>query len=472
LATPSKYRVVDLFCGCGGLSRGLERTDRFRTILGVDIDEAALNTFASNHGSVRKRPSTWLGDIRDLSLGHVWTLLGKHGITTRSELDCLVGGPPCEGFSRNKVYTNGGGADDAADPRASQPKEYREEKYWQTAWQAPSEAAKPGTERRTVQAYNPFLDDPRNKLFRWFLELAEGLRPKLVLIENVRQILSHQNGIIASEIIERLETMGYVATSRVLNAAQFGVPQLRHRVFFVAVRKDLMSAHQDFAWPEATHRDSKEPDLFSVQEGLEGDNGLFVTVREAIGDLPPAKPERSVSGIERAALSAYPEAPLSTFRRFVRSRVAAPANHIYRTPSEQVMARVRAMRPGMKPHHLPKDLQTKKYYYNAYGRLEWDRPANTITKSFLYPGSGKFGHPGSDRIISYREAARLQSFDDDFTFHASSQESLADMIGSAVPPLLGLRFGQKFAQFLDQALTRASGRHQRSTLPKRARRAR
>jgi DNA (cytosine-5)-methyltransferase 1 len=305
-----------------------------------------------------------------------------------------------------------------------------------------------------VRAYTPFLSDPRNFLFRAFLDVVEQLRPKVVLIENVRQILTHAGGAIAAEIVERLDVLGYRAQAKILNAAEFGVPQLRQRAFFVAVRKDLVPDRTPLPWPEPTHASDVQmdlvTDLFKPSSGLTslpGDRGLFVTVEEALSDLPPAKAERD--GNPRFPVKAYPNVPISTFRRFVRSKTATPANHVYRTPSEQVIRRLRAMKPGMKTHELPAELQTKKYYYNAYGRLEWERPANTITKSFLYPGSGKFGHPDEHRVISYREAARLQSFDDDFVFYATSQEGLAHMIGSAVPPLLGYRFGQSFAELLD-----------------------
>jgi DNA (cytosine-5)-methyltransferase 1 len=473
LASPKTlYRVVDLFCGCGGLSRGLERTGRFSTVFGVDIDPAALNTFQRNHGMAAGRPpSVWCGDIRDLSIGVIQETLSNHGITKRGDLDCLVGGPPCEGFSRNKVYTDIHEARNLKiDRRALAPKQYRERKYWQSAWQAPARASTLLPKGRAVQAYNPFLDDPRNNLFRWFLDVADAFRPKVILIENVRQILQHRDGEIAREIVERLENLGYSAASKVLNAAEFGVPQLRYRAFFIAARKDLLADGGALPWPNATHHSAREDDLFRATDVFPGDQGLFVTVREAIADLPPAIAQRSVETVERHALEIYPRAPLSKFRGFVRSLTASPANHIYRTPSEQVMARMRAMQPGMKPHDLPRELQTKKYYYNAYGRLEWDQPANTITKSFLYPGSGKFGHPSQDRIISYREAARLQAFDDDFTFYASSQESLAHMIGSAVPPLVGFQFGRRFAAFLDErrAATSSAGVKRKFSRPVRA----
>lgn len=432
------YKVMDLFCGCGGLSRGLERTGRFRTILGLDNNPNAATTFLRNHGGTTP-PEVICGDIQTVPISEIWAASKRSGITRPGELDCLVGGPPCEGFSRNKVYR---GLD--AENSSVGPIQYEEEKYWKSAWKG---KAIRHPARDDARAYNPFLDDPRNYLFRYFLDIAEELRPKIVLIENVRQMLQHQDGKIALEIIARLKKIGYRAEARILNAADYGVPQLRYRAFFVCVRGDIDST-KDLPFPAPTHSASPGGLWSASDHELPGEYGHYVSVREAIADLPPAQPE-SVGNL-RAGVTEYPRVPLSGFRRFVRSRSSTPANHVYRTPSESVIAKLRAMRPGMKAHHMPRELQVAKYYYNAYARLEWDRPANTITKSFIYPGSGKFGHPEDHRILSYREAARLQSFDDDFTFFAGSQEGLSHMIGAAVPPLLGFRFGLAFVEVLDR----------------------
>lgn len=475
MADDKRYTVVDLFCGCGGLSRGLERTGRFWTCFGVDIHRPCIETFNLNHGTADRRPVGHLGDIREVRPEEVWAALAPYGIKAAGELDCLVGGPPCEGFSRNTVYTKriDTGPDPAGVTRVA-PVTYKGEKYWQVAWQTtPLGGGATREVEKVVRAYNPFLNDPRNFLFRAFLDQAAFLQPKLIVIENVQQMLTHDDGAIAAEIIDSLSAMGYNSEARVLNAAEFGVPQLRRRAFFLAVRRDLEQKMGSLPWPTITHGEralaSLSPERCRADHLLPGDQGAFVTVEEAIKDLPEA---RSVGeGNPPAPASAYPFAHLSDFRRFVRSQETTPANHVYRTPGEQVINRLRAMRPGMKTHELPQDLQTKKYYYNAYGRLEWGKPANTITKSFIYPGSGKFGHPEDDRIISYREAARLQSFDDDFTFYAKSQEGISHMIGSAVPPLLGYRFGEAIAHALDKlkhAESRnISDRHRLRVVPRR-----
>ena len=120
-----------------------------------------------------------------------------------------------------------------------------------------------------------------------------------------------------------------------------------------------------------------------------------------------------------------------------------------------MLERLRSMRPGMIAADMPEELKPKSQYYNAYGRLSWDKPAKTITKSCNYLGSGCFGHPVEDRGITMREAARLQSFDDDFEFLTASQPHVAKMVGSAVPPLLAAALAESLAKSL---LAEASGR--------------
>jgi DNA (cytosine-5)-methyltransferase 1 len=144
---------------------------------------------------------------------------------------------------------------------------------------------------------------------------------------------------------------------------------------------------------------------------------------------------------------------LTPFQRFVmgRRRTQAPSHHVERPISPPVLKRIQALKPGMKLHGLPAKLRTRKFFANAYARLEWSKPANTITKSFNNLGSGKFCHPSKDRGITVREAARLQSFPDTFEF-VGSLRAITAMIGGAVPPLLARAFGIRFADILDRAL--------------------
>jgi DNA (cytosine-5)-methyltransferase 1 len=422
------YTVVDMFCGCGGLSFGLESTGRFRTLVGIDISEDALQTFAHNHHSAGTPPKTFAADIAKLEPRQIRTELRKLGILT-GQLDCLVGGPPCEGFSQNhgKAMAGRGHAFVAHNGRSTK------------AWYKSLDARRNGKSHPLRRSK---LRDERNTLFRKILDVAELVKPKIVLIENVREFLVYDDGALKDEIIERLEQANYHVEVRYLNAANYGVPQQRRRAFFIGTRNDVAKAFGKSLFPEPTHRPTEDRD---GKDLLVGDRGIHVTVWEAIGDLPPAVRGKSTADAAVVGQS-------TRFRRFVRDRSKAmPTHHVVRTMTAKVKERIKAIRPGMKVKHLPRELRTKKFYENAYARLEWHKPANTITKSFTNPGSGKFCHPTQTRGITVREAARLQSFPDFFEFFGKSQRAVADMIGGAVPPLLARAFGLSFADALDAA---------------------
>lgn len=147
----------------------------------------------------------------------------------------------------------------------------------------------------------------------------------------------------------------------------------------------------------------------------------------------------------------YPKADnLPPYAKVMRSRLCTPYNHIHRTVRDSALKRLRAMKPGTRMEHLPEHLQTKSWYFNCYGRLAWEYQSRTITKSCNYVGSGCFGHPDEVRGITMREAARLQSFEDDFRFHSDSEHQVAHMVGGAVPPLLAKAIAEPIIVFLDK----------------------
>lgn len=391
-----RFTVADVFAGCGGLSHGFMRTGLFDVVLGTDIDPAALDTFRHNHEKLGARPVLVPGDIRDISPADLGDLLAPRGLDAEGELDVLVGGPPCEGFSQNRRHEvrNGNG------------------------------------ERLFVR--NP-LDstDPRNDLFRYYLDFGLLMRPKVILIENVPQMITSHRGATVAEIRRTLGKAGYNVTLDVLNASHFGVPQARRRVFVVATRSDV----RPFEWPRATH---------AAEHDSTGGVMPLVTVRDAIADLPAAT-ERELG---RRSTAHYKPTE-SGYALSMRSDEGTPMNHVRRVPGDRVLERLRAMKPGMIASDLPAELQTKSAYYNSYGRLDWARPAKTITKSCNYLGSGCFGHPVEDRGITMREAARLQSFEDDFDFLSKSEPHVAKMVGSAVPPLLAAALAGQVAKVID-----------------------
>ena len=410
-------------------------------MLGNDIKEFALETFRRNHNKKKKAPIVIRGDIRTIEEGDIITRLSEHGI---DELDCLIGGPPCQGFSQMN--------------RSNSREESKITKYG---------------------GYSRLNEDPRNDLVLRFLEIAAVINPKVVVIENVPQFLSHYHdgkpGGIAQQVEEILIQLGYEVTCKVLNAANFGVPQLRQRAVIIGsrVRKIEM--------PAQTHYD---PELKKSERSK-----VWVTVEDAISDLPQDPPLEETLG---GGINIYQKEVNCAYRRKMRTSRGFPFNHLTRNYKPSVIEIIKHMQPGetwdaasarlrIQYEHLIERMVSsglnrdqakarleadgeilpvfyKDYYRSAYTRLEWSRPALTITANSNFLGSGRFTHPIADRGITMREAARLQSFDDAFTFYTSNDEQKItanmgvglDMIGEAVPPLLAEAIAKTIIRKLDE----------------------
>jgi DNA (cytosine-5)-methyltransferase 1 len=442
------YKVAEFFSGCGGFSRGFSLSGRFSTVFANDIKPEALATFAYNHRESEVLPDVVRQDIRTLPLSEIVARLEARGVAP-GDLDCLVGGPPCQGFSQLRR---------SEERNAGQLVKFR--------------------------GYSKLSEDPRNDLVLRYLEVAETLKPKFILIENVPQMLSHgfegRLGQLSETVVEILERdLGYSVAVKVLVAADYGVPQLRERAFFIA------RANGQASFPSPTHAD---PTALVT-------NGLalkpWVTVREAFEGLP----QKLIAGqtIESRLVDQYQPTD-SDFGRQMKSIKQFPSDHVTRTYRESVLNLIREMRPGQtwdseslrmrnKYEKMTCSLASragisvdaafeelvnagrinktfyKKYYWSAYTRLSWAAPSLTVTANANFLGSGRFTHPEEMRGITIREAARLQSFDDDFDFICSTRgdnfESIKrigiamDMIGEAVPPLLAKSLAIHIADQLD-----------------------
>ena len=202
------------------------------------------------------------------------------------------------------------------------------------------------------------------------------------------------------------------------------------RVFFIASR----IGSRGLRFPAPTHRPPKAAQTL-LQEPS------YVTVREAIADLP-----RLDHG-EGEEPMPYGTPATGDYQRLVRNGSDVVYDHVARRLAPTQLERLRAIRPGQRMADLPEHLRTRQGYGGAYSRLDWDEPALTITTWVFHPGSGRFGHPEDDRTITMREAARIQSFDDDFRF-TGSYNSKSRQIGNAVPPLLAQRVAEVFREQL------------------------
>jgi DNA (cytosine-5)-methyltransferase 1 len=265
---------------------------------------------------------------------------------------------------------------------------------------------------KNVPRRQRYLDSPNNRLVKTFLDYCESLRPQLILMENVAEMKNSFNQSYTDEILSRLRDAGYTVTAGVLNAADYGVPQRRRRAFFIASRAGIK-----LEFPRPTHTPQ------------------HVTVWDAIGDLPPLKHGEGKHVCE------YASEPFSDFQRLMRKGSTAVTNHVARKLSPTQYERLASILPGQGLADLPKHLRPKSGYSGAYGRLTKDMVAPTITRWVFHPGSGRWGHPVDTRILTIREAARIQGFPDNFEFVGTYIQQ-AGQVGNAVPPLLAAQIAE------------------------------
>lgn len=349
--------LIDLFCGAGGLSEGFKQAG-FKVLAGNDIDSSSGVTFAKTHPGTVFIP----GSIRELSAED---FLGINSLR-KGDLDCLVGGPPCQGYS---VYNHKRG-----------------------------------------------MHDSRSHLFTEFLRIVEGLFPKWVVIENVTGITSTGNGDVVSQIKLGLKQLGYFASEhKVLRSEDYGVPQERRRVIIIANRIGV-----NYHWPSPTHGKGLKP---------------FNTVRDAIGDLP------KLNNGEAYGLGPY-TLPFDTeYQKEMRKNSSLVANHAAPKLGEINLNRMKHIPQGGSWRNIPFDLlpngmksAKRSDHTKRYGRLTWEGLASTIlTKCDVHWGA--YIHPETDRSLTVREAARFQSFPDNYIFQGSRTEQFVQ-VGNAVPPLL------------------------------------
>lgn len=374
--------VIDLFCGAGGLSNGLAQAG-FEPVLGVDNDPHAIATYRLNHPGA----AILHEDIAAVKPKDVTRLLGDG-----QEIDLIAGGPSCQGYS---------------------------------------------THGKRIE------DDPRNFLYGHFVRMVKGLRPKFFLMENVKGMLTYRGGHFKKLIEDSFARAGYQVVAKVLCAADYGVPQLRHRIVFLGTRLDV-----PLSFPASSH--GPVQDLFIKQP--------YVTVGEAIGDLPLFGKDLDREDWE------YASPPQSAYQRYARRgrRTNKLTLHQTKRISDAASEVVKLVREGqglrsVAPQLLPERFQKMRRIKNGsfrkdcttlYYRLSRSAPAYTITCYFRNVSSGPFVHPLEDRALSYREAARLMSFQDGYRFAGAS---LARQIGNSVPPLLAKALGTHIIDLLSQA---------------------
>jgi DNA (cytosine-5)-methyltransferase 1 len=398
--------IGDIFCGAGGLSAGF-RAAGYDLVFALDKDEDSCRTYERNFGFAPEHALITDFDPADLAR----KLKG---------VDVIVGGPSCQTFStQGRRFT-------WADPK-----------------------------------------DERTRLWRHMFAVVDKVRPKAFLLENVPG-LSHKglayekNGEAQGEIVDHFRALGYMLRAAILLAADYGVPQLRRRLFVIGVEEGLT-----FAFPARTHLGGWRRDTLDIWEGERIRLGLLrhLTLGEAIGDLPSLQ-----SGGH--AEEAYSRGPESGNEKLRRARwKGSLRDHEARPLGARHLELVRHVPPGgtwrdIPPHLLPDRFQggmRRTDSTNLLGRLDPERPAYTITTQFNNVTAGCFTHPYEDRALSVREGARLQSFLDSFGFDGGLS-SRCRQIGNAVPPLLAQHLAYTLAEALDPAARPRRPRKIRSVL--------
>lgn len=339
VAGSTQPTAIDCFAGAGGLSLGLLGAG-FDVRAAFDCDADAVETYRKNiNDHIRPTNALGLSGIELLTIANL----------EKESCSLVAGGPPCQGFSVQR--------------------------------------------RGSAQ-------DGRNDLVFEFLRIVFEIRPTMFLMENVSAIGAPRGRVYFDEFCSKAASGGYRVCWRVLDAADYGLPQHRRRMFVVG---EIADGRNYFQFPLPTREPSD-----------------YRTVRHAIADLPsPHSPEATLF-----------------------------ANHSPDNISELNRLRISHVPPGGGRQYIPAELRLpchavsvdKAGHRNVYGRLAWDEPSGTITTKCNSFTRGKFAHPSENRNITMREAARLQGFPDSFVF-SGDKVAVAHQVGNAVPPLLAERVG-------------------------------
>lgn len=248
------------------------------------------------------------------------------------------------------------------------------------------------------------IADPRNFLFRYYYEVVSLVKPKYFVMENVPNLLTAEGGYFKDEIKNLFESIGYKITADVLNASEFGVPQNRRRAIIIG-----RLGTYALSMPQPTQKK--------------------VSIWDAISDLAYLE---SGEGTEKQDYK-YP--PQSDYQKEMRKNSQLLYNHVATKHSPLALKRLKLIPPNSGREVLPPEHLTKSIYSGTWSRMIKDDISATITTRFDTPSSGRFTHPFLNRAITVREAARLQSFPDDFVFYGNKTSQMKQ-VGNAVPPLL------------------------------------
>lgn len=374
-----KYTMIDLFCGAGGFAVGCGFAG-FQSVLGIDHFEPAMQTWTHNH------PTSFgcLGDIRSIRPETMKEMLAAKGI---EHIHLITGGVPCQGFSRAN------------------------------------------------RKHNDY--DDRNFLFLEYIKYVKIFKPDYIILENVSGMRTTAGGKFEEEIKKAMETLGYTTTVKLINAADYGVPQTRQRLVFVGVRQNC-GLQKKFEFPEGEYSSTSQVTIFNMNKKA------YRTVADAISDLPelgnneccdkyllPAQTEyQKLMRGENGELNIVPPVKLS--------------NHTAPNHPKETIKKIGNTEPG-KPMY-------EKFKQRI--RLKLDLPSPTQLAGGIRP-QFQFGHPTQPRGLTIRERARIQSFPDSYVFCGGTVQERVQT-GNAVPPLMIYAIASEIAKDLDKKYNRKS----------------
>lgn len=421
--TPRLPVCLDLFAGAGGFSEGFRQAG-FHTLVANDVDPCAGAAYVLNHE--RHGTKFVLGDISTPAIQEqLFDAVGK------LELDAIIGGPPCQGFSQ-------------------------------------------------VRNHARLIDDPRNRLYRHYVSVLRRLQPRTFVMENVPGLQNLAGGAVRAQILEDLSLEGeYRVACRVLDAAAFGVPQNRFRILFIGVRHDLRASPQFPSSPYSdtlpslvrraygkrwTYRHREAPETVrTLAKLLDETSSELVTVEQAIGDLAWLRPNPKLVRKPSNDAIEYVADASSAYQRARRANSKELFNADVPSIRDDTVQRLRSIPQGGNYRDLPealaarylsdkkwgpelgRDMLSRKYFF-AYRKLHHAHFSWTLNTK-----SDCVFHYATPRALTVREFARLHSFDDTYHFLSGDRHSRYRQVGNAVPPLFAKAIGKTIAELLANA---------------------
>lgn len=365
--------AIDLFAGAGGLSSGFVKAGFH---IAASMEKTAI--FNKTHALNFPKSQSICADVSQFKPENFEYLTNlKPG-----QVDIIIGGPPCQTFSTI------------------------------------------GTPKLNSLKGKNVLTDPRNYLFQSYLDYVKHYSPRIFVMENVPALQTKYEGSLFNRILEEIDALGYQVDFKVLNAAEFGVPQSRKRLFIVATKFNLKI---DFPTPTHELNDN-------LQNGYSDEKIKAATVSDAITDLPAID-----DGCRHDELPYSKNTNLSFYQKKVRNKSNNVRNNICRMSNERAKKVFAHMKPGDRYMDLPKEVRSilpfrEDIFKDRLKRLDPTKPSWTVLAHIGMDGY-MYIHPTEDRTLSVREAARLQSFDDSFIFTGNMREQYVQ-VGNAVPTIL------------------------------------